>query len=163
MLTVIEKQQLKNTVQRVLHVPGNYGGGILEMAFVLDHALEGDYIRALSADIAMTLKQSDEVFANVRLNIVDWFADDSISSNTGALAGVCMGRPFLQWEQSQQPKRLECLCEYLKKFQARSKLIIVMNKVYEIEDRARLEEALKPFLVRKLIILQEPQILYRNF
>lgn len=163
MLTGIEKQQLKNTVQRVLHVPGNYNGGILEMAFVFDHGLDRDYIRALSGDTALTLKQSDEVFANVRLNMVDWYADDSIVCKTGALAGVCMGRPFEQWEQSVQSKGLEYLCEYLKKFQARSKLIIVFTREYEIGDRDRLEEALKPFLARKLIILQETKILYRSF
>ena len=40
MLTRIQEIQLRNQVQRVLHVPGNYNGGPLEMAVVFDTSLE---------------------------------------------------------------------------------------------------------------------------
>ncbi len=38
-MNLIFRKNFKNAVERVLHVPHNYTGGILEMTFVLDYAL----------------------------------------------------------------------------------------------------------------------------
>ena len=55
MYTDIQLLQIKNAVMRVLCVPGNYSGGILEMAIVLDGSvpaerLAGDCARLCAAD-----------------------------------------------------------------------------------------------------------------
>ena len=42
MLTQVQKLQLKTAVQRVLHVPGNYRGGPIEMAVVADYSADGE-------------------------------------------------------------------------------------------------------------------------
>lgn len=38
-MDLIFRKNVKNAVERVLHVPHNYTGGILEMTFVVDYAL----------------------------------------------------------------------------------------------------------------------------
>ena len=38
--SVVLRKQLKNQIEFVLHTPGNYTGGILEMTIVLDHSIE---------------------------------------------------------------------------------------------------------------------------
>ncbi len=40
----IEKLKLHQQVERILHVPGNYLGGILEMAFVLDYHISKEVL-----------------------------------------------------------------------------------------------------------------------
>ena len=40
-----------NFVEQVLHVPGNYSGGILEMAIVFDSALDRNTAAALTGDL----------------------------------------------------------------------------------------------------------------
>ena len=37
--------KFKNTIERILHVKGNYGGGILEMAIVLDHGVKKEVVQ----------------------------------------------------------------------------------------------------------------------
>lgn len=162
MLSIINKQKFKNYIQTVLHVKGNYKGGILEMAFVFDHFLEEDYVKELSADAASALKQTDEIFRNVRLNVVDWYTDDNISSMVSSLAHVQMGKPFEDWKQVNSNKNIEILCEYLKKFQARSKVIVLFTDGINVNDDERLKNALKPFLSKKLIIFDRDNILYRS-
>lgn len=39
-LTAVQNLQLHNQIERVLHVPGNYRGGILEMTVVIDCTYE---------------------------------------------------------------------------------------------------------------------------
>ncbi len=61
--------QIKNAVMRVLHVPGNYTGGILEMAVAADFHIAPETLRKECAQLAGALKRTDEVFRNVRLSI----------------------------------------------------------------------------------------------
>ena len=81
MFTQVQKLQLRNEVQRVLHVPGNYTGGILEMAIVIDHCLTKEQVKETVKEIVQTLKQTDQVFRNVRLNVIDWYSDDHFEKN----------------------------------------------------------------------------------
>ena len=39
-ITIVQRQKLLQQVERVLHVPGNFTKEILEMALVLDCAME---------------------------------------------------------------------------------------------------------------------------
>ena len=90
MLTGIQQIHLKNQVQRVLHVPGNYNGGPLEMAVVFDCALEKDEAIAYGKQIAAVLKSMGETFRNVRMNLVTWSAD-KITHSISALPNLIMG------------------------------------------------------------------------
>ena len=81
MFTQVQKLQLRNEVQRVLHVPGNYTGGILEMAIIIDHCLTKEQVKETVKEIVQTLKQTDQVFRNVRLNVIDWYSDDHFEKN----------------------------------------------------------------------------------
>ena len=51
-LTPVRNLQLHNQIERVLHVQGNYRGGILEMAIVVDREFDretsGNCVRTLS-------------------------------------------------------------------------------------------------------------------
>ncbi|MCI9254149.1 MAG: hypothetical protein HFI58_04830 [Lachnospiraceae bacterium] len=74
-LTAVRNLQLHNQIERVLHVPGNYRGGILEMAIVVDRAYDRETARMLCADIITSCKRQSDVFRNVRLNMVLWGKD----------------------------------------------------------------------------------------
>ena len=43
-MELLLKMNLKNAVERVLHVKGNYSGGILEMTLVVDCGLPQEYV-----------------------------------------------------------------------------------------------------------------------
>lgn len=74
-LTPVRNLQLHNQIERVLHVPGNYRGGILEMAIVVDCTYDRETVRSLCADIMESCKKQSDIFRNVRLNMVMWSAD----------------------------------------------------------------------------------------
>ena len=73
--TVVTRMQLNQAVERILHVPGNYNGGILEMTIVVDMEGEPDTCKEVLMNVAKSLKQHSEVFRNVRLNVVKWIGD----------------------------------------------------------------------------------------
>lgn len=151
---MISKILLRNAVEQVLHVPGNYRGGILEMAFVLDCSLEKETVKELAGELAGALKQQSEVFRNVRLNVLQWRSDTEFVGETAAMPLVQMGTYFDSYRSRAQQKHLEFLTEHLKKFYARSKLILVLTDgAYRTGDEKRLSESLKPFLEKKLIFL----------
>ena len=79
-LSPVFLMKFKNTVERVLHVPGNYNGGILEMAVVLDYNVEKETIKNLVPQLFRCLKMHSEVFRNVRLNMVQWESDEVIKN-----------------------------------------------------------------------------------
>lgn len=68
MLTQVQKLQLKTAVQRVLHVPGNYRGGPIEMAVVADYSADGEALAECGKEIVAVLKSMGDTFRNVRLN-----------------------------------------------------------------------------------------------
>ncbi|MDE6063261.1 MAG: hypothetical protein K2G20_01540 [Lachnospiraceae bacterium] len=63
MFTDIELLQLKNAVSHILHVPGNYMGGVLEMAIVADYNLPVGILREECRQIADMLKNRTRPFA----------------------------------------------------------------------------------------------------
>ena len=46
-LSPVFLMQFKNTAEWILHVRGNYNGGILEMAVVLDHNVSREMVQDL--------------------------------------------------------------------------------------------------------------------
>lgn len=46
-LSPVFLMQFKNSIERILHVKGNYSGGILEMAVVIDENLEREQLQVI--------------------------------------------------------------------------------------------------------------------
>lgn len=161
MFTDIQLLQIKNAAMRVLHVPGNYRGGILEMAIVADYHMPVEELNRECAQLAAALKRTDEVFRNVRLNLLKWISDDMIIKEVSTLPVLQLSKAFEdygQWE-SGSDKTLEELLRQLKLFYARSKLILVITDgSYVTGNEDRVGEYLKPFLQRKLIFLNKGNI-----
>lgn len=153
--SIVLRKQLKNQIEFVLHTPGNYTGGILEMTIVLDHSIDGEEMKQLCNQVVALLKTTGEVFRNVRLNVVDWLSDDSIENAVMPLSMLQLGKIKEPWMVSGEEKTVEALCSRLKLFHARSKLIIVLTDgSYQTGDKKKLKEALQPFLHKKLILLE---------
>lgn len=158
MLTRIQEIQLRNQVQRVLHVPGNYNGGPLEMAVVFDTSLEKEDAVATGKQIAAVLKSMGDTFRNVRVNLVIW-SKQKISHEISSLPNLVMGNALQKFETSVECKNLEELCGNLKLFQARSRMVIlVLKENFTVESAVGLRENLNPFLYRRLILITEGEI-----
>lgn len=169
MLTDIQLLRLKNAVSHILRIPGNYTGGVLEMAIVADYRLPVDVLREESGQIADMLKKQNEIFRNVRLNLIRWIADEQMQKEVIPMSFLITGRAFAKEADAeaadkggadigiskQEEKRLDELFRQLKLFYARSKVILVLTDgSYRIEDNAAVREYLQPFLARKLLIVQ---------
>jgi len=151
---MIQRIFLRNAVEQVLHVQGNYRGGILEMAMVFDCNLPLDTVKPLAQETVSALKQQGEIFRNVRLNTIQWKADGVLEKAVTAMPFIQTGSFFSEYEQRMEKKRAELLLEQLKKFYARSKLILILTDGnYRIEDEKLLQESLKPFLGKKIVFL----------
>lgn len=150
MMGPVTKMSLKNGVERVLHVPGNYTGGILEMTLTVDCSLPEEYVKDLSADIAATLRMHSEVFRNVRMNLLFWQSDEKIENKVIPISFLQTSGCFAGYREEKQEKKLEALAAKLKLFHARSKLILVMadRNIY-VEDGQALSQNMKPFLEKK--------------
>lgn len=179
-MTPVQKQLLKNSVMRVLHAPGGpYASGsgkavrqgearpgengagrnILEMTIVFDCSMTREDAKAYGADIIGALKSADEIFRNTRLNVVRWISDGEIRRDMTAAPMLQMGGYFADFEQKEQRKTLECLLENLKKFDARSRLVIlVTDGGFGVSDPKKLQENLNPFLHRRLVIVEPDRI-----
>lgn len=155
MFTDVQLLQIKNAVMRILHVPGNYGGGVLEMAVAVDCHLPAEQLKEGCRQIAQMLKK-DETFRNVRLNLIKWSSDEKIEKEVVPMAFLLTGRAFSQDVSSGEAvKTLDELFRQLKLFYARSKVILVLTDgSYHIADRQNVKEHLQPFLAGKLLLLQ---------
>ncbi len=158
MFSDIQLLQIKNTVTRILHAPGNYNGGILEMAVVVDCHIPTAELKETCKRIAQMLKK-DETFRNVRLNLLKWTGDDDIVKEVIPMAFLLTGSAFAKEEncsvETIAEKTLDELFRQLKLFYARSKVVLVLTDgSYEIADKQTVKTHLQPFLSRKLLLLQ---------
>lgn len=152
----------------ILHAPGGpladtaHGGPrsdggkqVLEMTLIFDCSLSKEEAAAVGKEIVTTLKQTDELFRNVRLNAVRWSTDKEISRSVTAAPILQMGRYFEDYEKRSAEKHLDVLMDYLKKFDARSRLLILVTDGHcLIESKERLNKSLNPFLYRKILVLE---------
>lgn len=153
-LTKLHALQIAKRADVILHVPGNYRGGNLEMAVVIDTSLEQEEMQEAVAEVARALKRSNEIFRNVRLNLVLWGPEISVS--VVPMAMLMSGSAFAGYSCCPCVKRYEDLFSYLKKFHARSKVILVFaDERNETRDRKAAKEALTPFLKSKLLLISE--------
>ena len=182
-MNVVQQMQFKNAVERVLHVPGNYTGGILEMALVCDYHMSETELKRISAELIDCLKRHSEVFRNVRLNLIKWVDDSRIIKEVVPMAYVRMGKAFEDYsalcgggvvkealstiglvevveEVVSGPKTMQELTRQLKLFYARSKVIIVITDgSFTVGDRTKTKENLYPFLYRKMLLVQDEKII----
>lgn len=148
------KMNLKNGVERVLHVPGNYTGGILEMTLVIDCALDKNYVKTMAANIAGTLRSHSEIFRNVRLNLLYWRSDEEFENHVIPISFLQMGSCFEEYAAVKEDKSLDVLTAKLKLLHARSKLIIVLGaENLQIRDRGEVKRNMNPFLGKKSLFL----------
>lgn len=153
-LSPVMRMQLVNGVERVLHAPGNPTHALKEMSLVLDYHMDKKEIGVLARDVAGTLKAHSQTFANVRCNLVHWKRDELIQNEVCPLAMVQLGRFLENYGQIEETKKMETLCDYLKRFHARSRLILILSDgAYEIKSREELKSALVPFLQYKLLLM----------
>lgn len=163
-MDIVWQKQLKNTVERILHVPGGYSGGILEMALVCDYHIPVKQLEEITGEIVSTLKRHSEVFRNVRLNVVKWTNDSLIVKEVVPMAYVQMGRVFADYLEARSllatgPKSLQELTRQLKLFYARSKLIIVVTDgSYCVGNINKVKEHFQPFLHRKMMFVEGKEI-----
>lgn len=157
--------KLKNTVERILHVRGNYNGGILEMAVILDHNVEREVVQELLPLLFRTLKMHSEVFRNVRLNIVQWESDEKIENQVTPMSMAGLTSYYDHYIKCESRKNFYKLVQYLKVFQARAKLIILITDgENEVGSTESLKVAMQPFLDKKLmqvVVGENMEILYR--
>lgn len=148
----IEKIRLHQQVERILHVPGNYRGGILEMALVLDYHISKEGLMENAKEILATLRAYSKIFQNVRLNLIKWVSDKDIRKEVASVGIVQMGRCFEDYKKGSEEKSLDELTRQLKLFYARSKLIIwITDGAFQVLDREQVDSNLKPFLQKKML------------
>ena len=180
MISDIQILQIKNQINRILHVPGNYNGGPLEMAVVVDYHMPEAELCEACKGIAGMLKKQDDVFRNVRLNLIKWVSDDVIIKEVTPMPFLLMGRAFEDYgelaggveEVSGEPaeadleeclpkpeKSLDELFRQLKLFYARSKVILILSDgSFHIEDAKAVQGYLQPFLARKLLLVRGTEL-----
>lgn len=164
-LSPVFLMKFKNTVERILHVPGNYNGGVLEMAVVLDYNVSREAMCDLIPQLFRSLKMHSEVFRNVRLNMVHWKADGVIENQVTPMSVAGLTSYYEDYKSQSRRKDFGSLVQYLKMFQARAKLIIlVTDGTNEMGSPESLKALMQPFLDKKLmqiVVGDELQIQYR--
>lgn len=151
-LTEIGALQIAKSVDAILHVPGNYRGGNLEMTIVVDTSLELEHFKDAVAAVARALKRGNEIFRNVRLNLVFW--GQETEAKAVPMAMLMTGGAWEEYQCCPCRKCYEELFAYLKKFHARSKVILVFaDERNEVVDAQAAKEALSPFLKSKLLLI----------
>lgn len=150
-LSIVTLKQIKDAVDRILHVPGNFRGGILEMTVVVDKNLSAEGVKDVLPQIIKALKMHNEVFKNVRFNMVSWEKDE-IKNRCCPMQMVMTSGFYEDYEQKVEEKKLEDLVLYLKEFQARAKLILLLTDgTYKIEEPETIKQKMQPFLEKKML------------
>lgn len=151
-ISQIEKIKLHQQVERILHIQGNYRGGILEMALVLDYHISKEILMEVSKEILTTLRAYSKVFQNIRLNLIKWVSDTDIRKEVSSVGLIQMGRCFEDYQKGSEEKSYDELTRQLKLFYARSKLIIwITDGSFQILDEEQVNCNLKPFLQKKML------------
>lgn len=153
-LTEIGALQIAKKADAILHIPGNYRGGNLEMTIVIDTSLELKSFTEAVAAVVRSLKRESEIFRNVRLDLVFWGRETRMQVTSMAM--LLTGGAYDGYKCDSHKKYYEELFAYLKKFHARSKVILVFaDEQNEVFDREVAREALSPFLKNKLLLISE--------
>lgn len=153
-LSIITIKRFQDTVERILHVPGNYRGGILEMAVVSDTGIKPETLGVVLPQLLRALKQQGQIFRNVRFNYVSW-SKTGIKNKVCPMMQVMLESFYEDMEFCGEEKDFGELIDYLKVFQARSKLILLLTNqdITELYSEDR-KKQMQPFLDKKLLVIQ---------
>ena len=171
-LSPVLLKQWKDTVDRILHVPGNFTGKVLEMTVVIDKNLSTEVVRDILPQLLKTLKMHDRTFQNVHFNLTYWEQDERMVNNRCPMSIAMTQACYQDYRTEHFCKDLGNLMTYLKLFHARSKLIIILTDGdYQILDMDVFEQSMQPFLEKKLLMLKcvqqeddcEITMQYRNY
>lgn len=145
-------KKINDTVERILHVPGNAVDSVLEMAVVIDRNLSKEEVTSYLPLMLRSLKMHSEIFRNVRLNVVYWGGDDDTTCSVSPMSMVMMDSYYEDYRQKKTTKTFETLAGYLKMFQARSKILILLTDgSYQVAHEELLEQVMQPFLEKRLM------------
>lgn len=151
-MSILFSKQFTNRVERILHSPGSIPGKMFEMAVVVDESLSLSDVQNFIPKLLGILKRHSDVFLNVRLNVVKWNGDDDIKNEVVPMSIAMISSYYNEYEQNKKTKTYEILMNYLKLFQARAKLIIIVTDgKYKTEDEEKLNKIMQPFLNRKVM------------
>lgn len=172
-LSPVFLKQLKNTVDRILNVPGNYTKGkVLEMTVVIDKNLSKEILAALLPEVLRSLKTHDRVFQNVRFHAAYWETDEKPEDKVLPMTMAMLDGFYEGYAQRASEKSVLRLAQYLSLFHARSKLIILLTDgSFKEEGREEIKKSMQPFLEKKLMrisikegsLQQNPLIGYREW
>lgn len=141
-----------NEVERILHLPGNFTGAVLEMALVMDAHVPPKLMQECVSTLIRALKQQGAVFQNVRFHVVSWRSDEEITTKVLPMLLAGTESFYEDYVQTPDQKKIEKVYQYLKFYHARSKLILlVTDGCYVVGNEDEKKEAQKPFLARKLL------------
>lgn len=159
MAGVADAQKFKQQIEYIMHVRGNVTKELTEMAVIVDCSMPEEKARDSVKWIAATLKRMGESFNNVRLNLVQWRTDGNIECIAEPLIAATFARGLEDYCRIEEEKHLEPLLEYLRKFQARSKIVILVTEgKYGIQDKEEAVKLLFPFLGKKMLIFSDKEI-----
>ena len=157
-LTDLQKKNINKTAQKILHIPGNAPkGNVLELALVRDCSLDPEYIRQTAKDVLAFLRKEGDPFLNIRLNLIKWKGDEDFVKYVSSYPDVLMGREIDDADIAVNEKHLDTLCAQLKKFYARSKIVLLITdkKNCTCLNLEQVQEDMKPFLHKKMIYIYE--------
>ena len=150
--SIIFDKKFVNKVEMILHSPCNIPSKMFEMTVVLDENLSKEQVEATVPHLLKVLKRHSEVFANVRLNVVEWKEDDKFENQIVPMSMAMLSSRYSAYTQNVCVKSYLHLMQNLKLFHARSKLIIVVTDGnYDVGDEAELKKVMQPFLYRKVM------------
>ena len=151
-LSVLERRDVINGVEQILHAPGNYSGGILEMTVVIDASMAKEDVAELVPCVLSQLKRHSEVFRNTLFHVIYWINDETMEDVKNSMSMAMLSSFYENYRQQKEMKKVESLLAYLRLFHARSKLILLFTpEGYRVEDETKANDLLQPFLGRKLL------------
>lgn len=157
-LSLVTVKKFKDTVERILHVPGNYRGGILEMAVIVDSRMQKEEVREILPQLLKALKQHGRIFQNVRFNYILWHGQKLQTKVCPMMQAMTDGF-YQEYEKAEaEDKDFGQLIDKLKLFQARAKLVILLTgekePFWKDED---IQKRMQPFLDKKMMIIQKKE------
>lgn len=159
LFTPIQRMKLINITDNILKSTPNLDRSYLEMAFVFDASLDGEYLKEMTSDIIKALKNHNDIYKNVRTNTLLWYSDDELIKEVTPMPILQMGTYFDKIHNKSGKKTWDFITAQLKLFYARSKIIILIGKDnYDCINEKQVMDNLSPFLKRKLLIVTDDEI-----
>ena len=123
---------------------------------VIDEELPVEVQKERCQELIGILKRHDPIFQNTRLNMIHW--GSTISEENVSAPKIILGSCFMGTQEYEKLTTGACphagydeLLTFLRLFQARSKIIILLAKEKNTRETEESRKLLQPFLGRKMI------------